>query len=65
MRLNALGVATDLGADPDQCAIVQAVDDVLQGPLTTQIRARLWALPRSGLRQAVDFLASRLEGVES
>jgi hypothetical protein len=62
-RLNALGVATDLGADPDQCAIVAAVDEVLQEPVRTRMRARVWALQRNGLRQAVDFLGRRLEGV--
>jgi hypothetical protein len=60
-RLAALGVAIDLGADPSDDAIVAAVARAAEPPTAAAMRARLGALPRDGLREAVAYLAQRLE----
>ncbi len=61
-RLAALGVAINLGAEPDDAAIVAAVRRAAEPKTAATIRSRLGALPRNGLAEAVDFLVARLNG---
>ncbi len=59
-RLEQLGIAVNLGADPDERAIVSGVEHVLDEAVSAAIRARMSTLPRQGFCQAVDFLVGRL-----
>jgi hypothetical protein len=59
-RLEQLGIAVNLGADPDERAFVSGVEHVLDETVSAAIQARMSALPRQGFCQAVDFLVGRL-----
>lgn len=60
-RLRALGLGIDLGSEPSEEGVLQAVAEVLRPPTAARLRSRLDALPRNGLAEAVDFLGARLE----
>ena len=64
-RLASLGIAVDLGADPDERSVLAAVEKVLEPSTAARMRSQMLGLPRGGLERAADFLAARLQAAYS
>jgi UDP-N-acetylglucosamine:LPS N-acetylglucosamine transferase len=60
-RLAELGVALDLGVNPDPAEVEAAVEAILSPPRHEAMRRAIGGLRKDGLEQAVEFLLTRLE----